>query len=235
MKNESPSESEETYMDASSELSRRRGAERKTAPNRSTRSGKNIGSRRSDSSTEESEDEAPRNTRQSQASSTTILRNRSANTTARKSNPVGRPPNSSRAPPTPLSRPPLSNPHRKVLAAKRGLFKKHIQPVGPAKAVKKRRYIPGGIALKEIRRYQASVDLLIPRLPFQRLVREVLLGMKANFRLQSLALEALQESAEMFLVERFADANLYVFFCLFLLYFNSICFIGALSMPAGSR
>ena len=38
---------------------------------------------------------------------------------------------------------------------------------------KKRRFRPGTVALREIRRYQNSSDLLLRKLPFQRLVREV--------------------------------------------------------------
>ena len=38
--------------------------------------------------------------------------------------------------------------------------------------VKARRFRPGTVALREIKRYQKSVDTLIPRAPFQRLVRE---------------------------------------------------------------
>ena len=96
---------------------------------------------------------------------------------------------------------------RKSLASKRGLFKQNVA-TGPAATVKRKRYIPGAVALKEIRRYQNSTDLLLLKLPFQRLVREIIRDLKANFRLQVLALEALQEAAEMFIVERFADANL---------------------------
>ena len=45
---------------------------------------------------------------------------------------------------------------------------------------KKNRYRPGALALKEIRRYQNSTKLLIPRLRFQRLVREISLNYKLN-------------------------------------------------------
>jgi histone H3/H4 len=39
--------------------------------------------------------------------------------------------------------------------------------------VKPHRYRPGTVALREIRRYQKSTDLLLRKLPFQRLVREI--------------------------------------------------------------
>jgi len=65
------------------------------------------------------------------------------------------------------------------------------------------RYRPGTVALQEIRRYQKGADLLIRRAPFQRLVREILQEIQkpgGDFRIQPQALEALQESAEAFLV-----------------------------------
>ena len=54
------------------------------------------------------------------------------------------------------------------------------------------RYRPGIVALREIRRYQKSTELLIRRLPFQRLVREIAQNMKTELRFQASALSALQ-------------------------------------------
>ena len=76
-----------------------------------------------------------------------------------------------------------------------------------------RRYKPGTVALKEIRKYQRSYDLLIQKLPFARLVREVALELLpadvgAELRWQSHAIQALQEAAEAFLVHLFEDTNL---------------------------
>ena len=64
--------------------------------------------------------------------------------------------------------------------------------------------------MKEIRKYQKSVNLLIPALPFSRLVRETaqnILGFQRlqDFRFQSAALMALQEACEAFLVTLFED------------------------------
>ncbi|RPA83841.1 histone-fold-containing protein, partial [Ascobolus immersus RN42] len=81
---------------------------------------------------------------------------------------------------------------------------------------KARRWKPGTKALREIRKYQQSTDLLIRRLPFARLVKEVaqefLSGTYvdggADLRWQSAAILALQEAAEAFLVHLFEDANL---------------------------
>ena len=58
---------------------------------------------------------------------------------------------------------------------------------------KPRRYRPGTVSLREIRRYQKSTELLIRKLPFQRLVREIAQDMNTDFRFQSTALLALQE------------------------------------------
>ncbi|KAJ7224262.1 histone-fold-containing protein [Mycena pura] len=69
------------------------------------------------------------------------------------------------------------------------------------------RYRPGTVALREIRRYQKSTELLIRKLPFQRLVREIAQGYKPDIRFQSTALEALQEVTEHYLVQLFDDAQ----------------------------
>ena len=73
---------------------------------------------------------------------------------------------------------------------------------------KPRRFRPGTQALREIRKYQKSTELLIRKMPFQRLVREISTDYKADLRFQSNAILALQEAAEMFLVGLFEDSNL---------------------------
>ncbi|KAL9255506.1 histone H3.3a-like protein [Drosera capensis] len=79
----------------------------------------------------------------------------------------------------------------------------------PRDNVKKpHRYRPGTVALREIRKYQKSTDLLIRKLPFQRLVREIAQDFKADLRFQSHAVLALQEAAEAYLVGLFEDTNL---------------------------
>ena len=75
-------------------------------------------------------------------------------------------------------------------------------------AKKSRRYRPGTVALREIRRYQKSTDLLIKKAPFQRLVREVAQDYKADLRFQSSAVMAMQEASEAYLVGVFEDTNL---------------------------
>jgi histone H3 len=78
-----------------------------------------------------------------------------------------------------------------------------------ATGVKKpHRFKPGTVALREIRKYQKSTELLIRKLPFQRLVREIATDFKTDLRFQSSAVLALQESAESYLVGLFEDTNL---------------------------
>ena len=76
--------------------------------------------------------------------------------------------------------------------------------------IKKRCYRPGTLALREIRKYQKTTDLLIRKAPFIRLVREILHGKlgKMEIRMQRIAVEALQEAAEYYLTNLFDDANL---------------------------
>ncbi|KAE8808533.1 histone H3.2 [Hordeum vulgare] len=73
---------------------------------------------------------------------------------------------------------------------------------------KPHRFRPGTVALREIRKYQKSTELLIRKLPFQRLVREIAQDFKTDLRFQSSAVSALQEAAEAYLVGLFEDTNL---------------------------
>ncbi|XP_062904008.1 histone H3-like centromeric protein A [Mobula hypostoma] len=83
-------------------------------------------------------------------------------------------------------------------------------PQRPRPAASRRRFRPGTRALKEIRQYQKSTNLLISKLPFSRVVREVASRFTrgADFRWQANALLALQEAAEAFLVLLLEDAYL---------------------------
>ena len=79
---------------------------------------------------------------------------------------------------------------------------------------KRRRYRPGTVALREIARYQKSTELLIRKIPFQRLVREVVQNLVFNKKelsfqpkFQSTAILALQEASEAFLVRMFEQVN----------------------------
>ena len=73
---------------------------------------------------------------------------------------------------------------------------------------KTRRFKAGTVALREIKRYQKSTDMLLPRAPFQRLVRSICSGIDSDIRFQAQALIALQESAEAYLTGVFEDSNL---------------------------
>ena len=73
---------------------------------------------------------------------------------------------------------------------------------------KPHRYRPGTVALREIRKFQKSTELMLRKLPFQRLVREIAQEFKQDLRFQSSAILALQEAAEAYLVSLFEDTNL---------------------------
>ncbi len=93
---------------------------------------------------------------------------------------------------------------RKQLSVK--MMRKSRPATGGVK--KPHRYRPGTVALREIRKYQKSTDLLIRKLPFQRLVREIAQDFKSDLRFQGTAVLALQEAGEAYLVGLFEDTNL---------------------------
>ncbi|KAG5628052.1 hypothetical protein H5410_013270 [Solanum commersonii] len=72
---------------------------------------------------------------------------------------------------------------------------------------KPHRFRPGTVALREIKKYHKSTELLIRKLPFQRLVREAQ-DFKIDLRFQSSDVAALQEAANAYLVGLFEDTNL---------------------------
>ena len=80
----------------------------------------------------------------------------------------------------------------------------------PAKYFKPHRYRPGTVALKKIRRYQGTTGLLIPKATFQRVVRDIAQHDKeaSKFKWQSLAMLALQEAAEDYIIGLLKDAQL---------------------------
>mmetsp|Transcript_35247 Transcript_35247/g.69158 ORF Transcript_35247/g.69158 Transcript_35247/m.69158 type:complete len:137 (+) Transcript_35247:246-656(+) len=90
--------------------------------------------------------------------------------------------------------------------------RKSSEPRRNPGASRPHRYRPGTRALQEIRKYQRSTSLLIRKLPFARLVREIANEHYARpgmeFRWQGSAIEALQEAAEEHLVHLFEDSNL---------------------------
>jgi histone H3 len=87
--------------------------------------------------------------------------------------------------------------------ATEGSATKAAQPV----VKKTHRWHPGTLALREIRKYQASTDTLIAKASFRRLVREIATSVKRTVRMRFNAVEAIQEAAEAYIVEFIADAN----------------------------
>lgn len=93
---------------------------------------------------------------------------------------------------------------RRALAA----TKKARRSAPAATSKKPFRYRPGTLALREIRKYQKSTELLLRKRPFQRLVRELAQKFRSFLRFQSSALLALQEACESYMVGMFEDSNL---------------------------
>lgn len=89
---------------------------------------------------------------------------------------------------------------RKVPKAKGGDVHVSIKQTRP-------RFRPGTVALRDIRKYQRSTELILRRLPFQRLVRHCVQEWKSDARFQAAALLALQEAAETYIVKLYEDMN----------------------------
>ena len=82
------------------------------------------------------------------------------------------------------------------------------KPPAPIGVIKPHRFRPGTVALREIRRFQNTTPCLIPRQPFQWLVKEIAQNLNSNLRFQSTAIAALQEATEAYLVLLIEDTNL---------------------------
>ncbi|KAG5102818.1 hypothetical protein JHK84_047787 [Glycine max] len=95
-------------------------------------------------------------------------------------------------------------------ASRKQLATKAAHKSAPATGgVKKpHRFRPSTVALREIRKYQKNTELLIRKLPFQRLVREIAQDFKTNLYFHSSAVSTLQEAVEAYLVVLFEDTNL---------------------------
>ena len=94
---------------------------------------------------------------------------------------------------------------RKHIAQKQA---KKAAPVAAGGVKKPHRFRPGTVALRDIRRFQKSTELLIKKLPFQRLVKDISTDINKHLRWQSSALLGLQEATEAYLVGLFEDTNL---------------------------
>lgn len=92
----------------------------------------------------------------------------------------------------------------------KALIARKVSPTLPRSGLKKSRYRPGTVALREIRRYQKSTKLLMPRAPFLRALRQVTEEAfpEKQVRLQASAVNAIQIAAEDYLVRLFEDSML---------------------------
>ena len=80
-------------------------------------------------------------------------------------------------------------------------------PRASSQRTRRYRFRPGTVALREIRRYQLNTDLLIPKAPFGRLVRETIWSFRYGLRLQANAIRALQEATEKHVVDMLSNAQ----------------------------
>jgi histone H3/H4 len=99
---------------------------------------------------------------------------------------------------------------RKSVPKRKSVSSDKSSPQGTKPPTRHRRHRPGRIALQEIKYYQRKTMLLVPRLPFARLVKEIAFSFwrGEDLRFQADALEALQQAAEGYLVGLFEDVNL---------------------------
>lgn len=96
--------------------------------------------------------------------------------------------------------------NKSILSSTSGRVKKHFAEIAAKKSRQRR---PGETALREIHFFQRTVGNLIPRRPFQLLVREVVINNHSlDYRFRSEALHALQEATEAYAVGLFEDCNL---------------------------
>jgi len=107
-------------------------------------------------------------------------------------------------PKTPITKGKGGKTPRQFNIVQRAVTQKRAPPATP------KRHRPGTVALKEIRKFQRSTDLLLRKLPFARLVKEITEECSpfGNLRWQAVAILALQEASEAFLVHLFEDTNL---------------------------
>ena len=106
----------------------------------------------------------------------------------------------------PIPAKPARKDFRKSVRATNNVAWKNLPLTGGVK--KPHCYRPGTVALREIRRYQRSTELLIRKLPFAHLVHEIAQDFKTDLRFQREAIAALQEAGEAYLVGLFEDTNL---------------------------
>ena len=93
---------------------------------------------------------------------------------------------------------------RKQLATKAA--RKSAPATGGVK--KPHRYRPGTVALREIRRYQKTTELLLRKKSFYQLCREMVQDFAVDMRYQSSSILAMQEATEAYFAGLFEDTNL---------------------------
>lgn len=104
---------------------------------------------------------------------------------------------------------PAEQERRKKFRNDRQPWEERAHPPPPPVAQKKRKWKPGTVALREIRKYQKSTDPIIAKAPFARVVKEIIDKYSDRVtRVQSTALGALQEASETILVSLFQDSVL---------------------------
>ncbi|KAK6928681.1 Histone H2A/H2B/H3 [Dillenia turbinata] len=103
-----------------------------------------------------------------------------------------------------LASPQVAKPPWKQLVTK--ATRKSAPAIGRVK--KLHRFRPGTVAFLEIRKYQRSTELLIRKLPFQRLVHDIAQDFKTDLHFQGSAVATLQEAIKAYLVGQFEDTNL---------------------------
>lgn len=136
----------------------------------------------------------------------------SAQRSPKKPQPKPKVPNQNRGRPstsTPLQRSPGKKRDTGKTPAGKSPARKSSARKSPAGTPKSRRYRPGTRALMEIRKFQKSTSLLIPKLPFSRLIREICNEVcSQDMRFQTAAILALQEASEAYMVTLFEDSLL---------------------------
>ena len=101
----------------------------------------------------------------------------------------------------------------KNIASKGGKTPRSLAQLAPGQK-KKHRFRPGTVALREIRKYQKSTELLIKKLPFQRIVKSIAeeqasgTSFPNGVRFQKNAVIALHEAYEAYQISLFEDTNL---------------------------
>jgi len=93
-----------------------------------------------------------------------------------------------------------------LAAAQSSLRQAEAPRIHADEVMKPQRYRPWTVALRKIRKFQNSTEMLIRMRPLQRVVKGMFLGYQTDLRFQSTATMALQEAAEEYVVGVMADA-----------------------------